>query len=94
MQKWGFPELIWVSVSNHHRPDYSGPFFQVTLLVCLANQLAHHAPPEDKEGMQQILNTIPNWQEADVSVEYFFNTCQKAENLVLEVASSLGLNNG
>ena len=94
MQKWGFPELIWVSVSNHHRTDYSGPFFQVTQLVCLANQLAHQPLPEDEEAMQQILDRIPNWQEANASVEYLFNTCQRAENLVLEVASSLGLNNG
>ena len=94
MQKWGFPELIWVSVSNHHRADYSGPFFQVTQLVCLANQLAHYKPPADVEAMRQILDTIPNWQDVDDSAEYFFDICQKAETLVYEVASSLGLNDG
>jgi len=92
MQKWGFPDLIWVSVSNHHRADYSGPFFQVTQLVCLANQLAHYDPPADVDAMRQILDTIPNWQDVDDSAEYFLKICQKAETLVYEVASSLGLN--
>ena len=94
MQKWGFPELIWVSVNHHHKADYSGPFFQVTQLICLANQLAHCEPPADVEDMRQMLNTIENWQDADASVEYLFNTCQRAETLVYEVASSLGLNDG
>jgi len=91
MQKWDFPELIWVSVNNHHRADYSGPFFQVTRLVCLANQLAQYPTPVDEDDMQQILHNIPNWEDADASVEYLLKTCQRAESLVYEVASSLGL---
>ena len=45
MIKWGFPDLIWVCVKNHHDTSYSGPFFQAAQIISLSNQLATFEAP-------------------------------------------------
>ncbi len=91
MQKWDFPDLIWVCVLNHHRPDYHGPFFNAAQFIYLANQLAHHDATNDEDETCMILSQIPNWQNADVSLTSIFKACRIAEEMVFDVMKSLGM---
>lgn len=91
MLRWGFPDLIWVSVKNHHRWDYSGPFFQAARVVYLANQLAHYEPPEGEDETQSVLDRIPHWEDSGASVESVEVACGIAEMMVFEVMASLGM---
>ncbi len=91
MQKWGFPDLIWVCVSNHHHPDYSGAFFYPAHLIYLANQLTYHAPPSNFNETQQILSNIVNWQATHIPIPNIMSACQAAEEMVSDVMESLGM---
>ncbi|MCP4187879.1 MAG: HDOD domain-containing protein [Gammaproteobacteria bacterium] len=91
MQKWDFPDLIWVCVSNHHHPDYTGPFYHSAHLIYLANQLAYYAPPSDIEQTMQVLNNITNWQACNTPVPSVFTACLQAEEMVFDVMQSLGM---
>ena len=93
MQKWDFPDLIWVCVRNHHRPDYHGAFFNAAQFIYLANQLAHHDTPNDETETGVILSQIPNWQNADVSLASIFKAGRIAEEMVFDVMKSLGMQN-
>ena len=92
MQKWDFPDLIWVCVLNHHRPDYQGAFFNAAQFIYLANQLAHHETPNDENETGMILNQIRDWQNSDVSVTSIFNAYRLAEEMVYDVMKSFGMN--
>ena len=91
MQKWDFPDIIWVCVLNHHRTDYRGPFFNAAQFIYLANQLAHHETPNDEDETETILKQIANWRDAEVSVISVFNACRVAEDMVFDVMKSLGM---
>lgn len=91
MLKWGFPDLIWVSVKNHHRWDYSGPFFQAAHIIYLSNQLAQYETPVDELETVVILGRIPHWQDSNATVESVQQACQIAEDLVFDVMNSLGM---
>jgi len=91
MQKWDFPDLIWVCVLNHHRSDYHGPFFNAAQFIYLANHLAHHDVPNDEDETRAILSQIPNWQNAEVDPTSVFKACRIAEEMVFDVMKSLGM---
>ncbi len=91
MLKWGFPDLIWVSVRNHHQWDYNGPFFQAAHIVYLSNQLAHYEPPEGEAETLEILSKIPNWQDSNATAETVEFACLEAEGMVIDVMKSLGM---
>lgn len=91
MLKWGFPDLIWVSVRYHHQWDYSGPFFHAANIVYLADQLAHCKPPEDESEAREMLDRIPNWQDSNASFATVEFACLEAEEMVIDVMKSLGM---
>jgi putative nucleotidyltransferase with HDIG domain len=93
MLKWGFPDLIWVCVKNHHRSDYSGPFYNAVHLIYLANQLSQHAPPESEGEALAMLSDIPGWEKSDISALSIFMACKMADSRVAEVMGSLGVTN-
>ncbi len=91
MLKWEFPDLIWVSVRNHHQCDYNGPFFHAAHIVYLADQLAHCEPPEDEVETREVLSRIPNWEDSNASLESVEFACLEAEGKVSDVMNSLGM---
>jgi putative nucleotidyltransferase with HDIG domain len=91
MLKWGFPDLIWVCVKNHHRADYSGPFYNAVHLIYLANQLSQQAPPASENDAWGILDDIPGWEKSGISAKSIFMACNTADSRVAEVMSSLGM---
>lgn len=91
MLKWGFPDLIWVCVKNHHRADYSGPFYNAVHLIYLANQLSKHAPPETEDEALAMLNDIPGWEKSELSAVSICMACKMADSRVAEVMGSLGM---
>ncbi len=91
MLKWGFPDLIWVSVQYHHRWDYNGPFFQAARIIYLSNQLAHYPPPIDATETLAILDRIPHWQDLEATIDTIQEACTTAENMVFDVMKSLGM---
>ncbi|MCP3687357.1 MAG: HDOD domain-containing protein [Gammaproteobacteria bacterium] len=91
MQKWAFPDLIWVCVINHHYSDYTGAFYFPAHLIYLANQLAQYELPADIDETLQALTSIPNWHAENTPVDTVFAACQKAEEMVFEVMESLGM---
>ena len=92
MLKWGFPDLIWVCVKNHHRSDYSGPFYNAVHLVYLANRLSKGVPPETEEEALIMLRDIPGWEKSDISAISICMACRMADSRVSEVMGSLGMN--
>ena len=91
MLKWEFPDQIWVCVKNHHRADYSGPFYNAVHLIYLANQLSQQPPPENEWDTLALLSDIPGWEKSDISAECILMACKMAESRVAEVMASLGL---
>jgi putative nucleotidyltransferase with HDIG domain len=91
MLKWGFPDLIWVCVKNHHRADYSGPFYNAVHLTYLANQLSQQIPPESEDEAFAILDDIPGWERSEISVVSICMACKMADSRVVEVMGSLGM---
>jgi putative nucleotidyltransferase with HDIG domain len=91
MLKWGFPDLIWVCVKNHHRADYSGPFYNAVHLIYLANQLSQHVLPESEEDTLVLLSDIPGWEKSDISVVSILMACKMADSRFAEVMASLGM---
>jgi putative nucleotidyltransferase with HDIG domain len=91
MLKWGFPDLIWVCVKNHHRADYSGPFYNAVHLIYLANQLSEQATPGSESDAWAILGDIPGWEKSGVSAKSICMACNTADSRVSEVMSSLGM---
>ncbi len=91
MQKWNFPDLIWVCVSHHHHLNYSGAFYYAVHSIYLANQLAHYGPPSDADQTLQILNNIAEWEATGTTVSVVLLACQQAEEMVSDVLQSLGM---
>jgi putative nucleotidyltransferase with HDIG domain len=91
MLKWGFPDLIWVCVKNHHRADYSGPFYSAVQLIYLANQLSQYVPPESEGEALALLSDIPSWEKSDISAGSICMACKMADSRVSEVMGSLGM---
>jgi putative nucleotidyltransferase with HDIG domain len=91
MLKWGFPDLIWVCVKNHHRADYSGPFYNAVHLIYLANQLSEQATPGSESDAWAILGDIPGWEKSGVSAKSICMACNTADSRVTEVMGSLGM---
>ncbi len=91
MLKWGFPDIIWVSVRNHHQWDYNGPFFHAAHIIYLADQLAHCEPPADESETREMLDRIPNWEDSNASLESIEFACLEAEGMVSDVMNSLGM---
>ncbi|MFT5656916.1 MAG: putative nucleotidyltransferase with HDIG domain [Gammaproteobacteria bacterium] len=91
MLKWGFPDLIWVCVKNHHRADYSGPFYNAVNVIYLANQLAPHVSPETEDEAFAILDDIPGWGKTDISPISICMACKVADYRVVEVMAALGM---
>ena len=60
MLRWGFPDIIWVCVKNHHEYEYSRPFFQAVQIVSLANQLSFFEVPADDKETKKMLRGITN----------------------------------
>ncbi len=93
MIKWGFPDLIWVCVKNHHETGYSGPFFQAAQIISLSNRLAVVEVPADESETIEMLRNIPNWQDSGATLETVQFACQTAEEMVFDVMKSLGMHN-
>lgn len=91
MLKWGFPDLIWVCVKNHHRADYSGAFYNAVHLIYLANQLSQYAPPANEAETLTMLGDIPGWEKSDISPVSICMACKMADSRVAEVMGSLGM---
>ena len=93
MLKWGFPDLIWVCVKNHHEHHYSGAFFQAVQIISLSNQLSTYEPPTDDEETINMLRAMPNWEDSGATMETIQFACLTAEEMVFDVMKSLGMLN-
>lgn len=91
LKKWKMPGLLTQCVLNHHETSHSGPLAIDTSIVYLANLLSQQEMPEDEEALQEVLDTIENWQQTDCSLEQVYIACQLAEEQVGEVMQSLGM---
>ena len=91
LARWGLPEVLVDCTRYHHETVHDGPHRRATHLIYLANRLSEYVPPLDEAEAEAILDDIPNWEMAQVSLDQIAHACQSADELVFEVMESLGM---
>ena len=91
MDHWGLPPVLVACARNHHEPVHDGPHRHLTHVIYLANRLGEYVPPLDDDETRDILDDIPNWEMAPVSLQQIAAACQRADDMVFEVMESLGM---
>ena len=91
MKKWGMPPLLIECVISHHDRSHDGPLAVETAIVFVANALSYQPLPEDEQQTEEILHSIPNWQQIDSPLDQVHIACQLADKQWLDVMGSLGM---
>jgi putative nucleotidyltransferase with HDIG domain len=92
LEHWQMPTLLIQCVAGHLNIDHRGPLKIETAIVYLAHRLSRFPLAVDEEEMAEILETIPNWQQADCGVDLIYIACQLADEQELGVMESFGMN--
>lgn len=91
MKKWSMPSMLTQCILKHHSIEHAGPFAMDTSIVFLANKLSQFDLPQDEEQMEEILSTIPNWEQTYCTLPQIYSACQLADEQWYEVMESLGM---
>jgi putative nucleotidyltransferase with HDIG domain len=88
---WQMPSLLIKCVAGHLNIDHQEPFAVETAIVYLANRLSRFPLALDEDQMQEFLETITNWHQAQCSLDQIYIACQLADEQELGVMETFGM---
>lgn len=89
--KWGLPQILSDIAHYYLSPQQSQDYAEEVRLISLASKLTFLVAPVEQQEVEYVLEDIPDWQEAGLTVAQITAASILAEEQVYEVMDSLGM---